>query len=158
MMDLINHREPHMTDSDPRAQEFDYFKRVLAWTASVVAKLLHEQGRVEPQVFLVKMAEQTIARVGVVTMPNGEAANDRYIEIMRRAVASKNVDVSAYIREATERDTMHGVDASIVMFHLMGKAFEATITARRCNDKPWLQTAELGLSQMHPRGCTTVKH
>ena len=147
-----------MTDADPRAQEFDYFKRVLAWTASVVTKMLHEQGRVEPQVFFVKMAEQTIARVGVVTMPNGEAEKDRYLELMQQIVALKNIDVSVYIREASERDTTRGVDAEIVMFHLMGKVFEATITARRCNDKPWLQTAELGLSQMHPRGCTTVKH
>lgn len=158
MMDLINHREPHMTDSDPRAQEFDYFKRVLDWATTVVTKMLHEQGRVEPQVFFVKMAERTIARVGVVTMPNGEPEKDRYLEIMQQSVTLKNIDVSVYIREASERDTTRGVDASIIIFHLMGKVFEATITARRCSDKPWLQTAELGLSQMHPRGCNTVKH
>lgn len=147
-----------MTDPDPRAQEFDYFKRVLDWTASVVTRMLHEQGRVEPQVFFVKMAEQTIARVGVVTMPNGEAEMDRYLELMQQIVTLKNIDVSVYIREATERDVMRGVDAAIVMFHLMGKAFEATVTARRCNEGQRLGTAELGLSQMHPRGCTTVKH
>ncbi len=147
-----------MTDSDPRAQEFDYFKRVLAWTASVVTKMLHEQGRVEPQVFFMKMGEKTIARVGVMTAPNGEAADDRYIEIMRRAVASNRVDVSAYIREATERGKIDGVDSSIVMFQLMGKVFEATITCRRCNDRPALQTAEFGISQLHPRGCTTARH
>ncbi len=147
-----------MTDSDPRAQEFDYFKRVLDWATTVVTKMLHEQGRVEPQVFFVKMAQQTIARIGVVTMPNGEAEMDRYIEIMRRAMASKSVDVSVCIREATDRDTTLGVDAEIVMFHLMGKAFEATITARRCSDRSGLETEGLGPSQLHPRGCTTVEH
>ncbi len=146
-----------MTDSDPSAQEFAQFKRVLDWATTVVTKMLHEQGRVEPQLFFMKLGERTIARVGVMTAPNGEVANDRYIEIMRRAVASKRVDVSAYIREATERDKIDSVDASIVMFHLMGKAFEATITCRRCNDRPALQTAEFGISQLHPRGCTTAR-
>jgi hypothetical protein len=73
-------------------------------------------------------------------------------------VTLKNIDVSVYIREATERDVMRGVDAAIVMFHLMGKAFEATITCRRCNDRPALQTAQFGISQLHPRGCTTARH
>ncbi len=158
MMDFINHREPHMTDSDPRAQEFAQFKRVLDWATTVVTKRLHEQGRVEPQVFFVKMAEQTIARIGVVTMPNGEAETDRYLEIMQQSVTLRNIDVSVYVREASERDTTRGVDASIVMFHLMGKAFEATITCRRCNDRPALQTAEFGISQLHPRGCAPARH
>ena len=147
-----------MSGSDPREQEFEYFKRVLDWTTSVVTKVLHEQGRVEPQVFFMKMWEKTIARVGVVTMPNGDAEIDCYIEIMRRVVASKSVDVSVYIREATERDATRGVDAEIVMFHLLGKVFEATSTARSCNDRLGLETAELSLSQMHRRGCTSVKH
>ncbi len=38
---------------------------------------------------------------------------------------------------------MRGVDAAIVMFHLMGKAFEATVMARHCNDRLGLETAEL---------------
>ncbi len=88
-----------MTGSDPQAQEFDYFGRVLEWTTSVVTKMLHEQGRVEPQVFFVKMAEQTIARVGVVTMPNGEAEMDRYLELMQQIVTLRNIDVSVYITE-----------------------------------------------------------
>lgn len=147
-----------MTDSDPRAHEFEYFKRVLDWTTSLVTKMLHEQGRVEPHLFFVKMGEQTIARVGVVTMPNGEAEQDRYLDIMQQLVGLKNIDVSVYIREASERDTTRDVDDAIVMFYLMGKAFEATITCRRCNDRPALQRAEFGVSQLHPRGCTTARH
>mgnify|MGYP003378089408 CR=1 FL=1 len=65
-----------MSGFDPRAQEFEYFKRVLDWTASVVTRMLHEQGRVEPQVFFVKMAEQTIARVGVCLLYTSDAADE----------------------------------------------------------------------------------
>ena len=147
-----------MTDSDPRAQEFWYFKRVLDWTTSVVTKMLHEQGRVEPQLFIIKMAEQTVSRVGVVTMPKGDAEMDRYLEIMQMIVALRSVDVVVYIREASERATTRGVDEEIVMFHLMGKSFEATITRRRCNDRPALQTAEFGISHLHPRGCIAARH
>ncbi|MGB7991644.1 MAG: hypothetical protein WCF44_19750 [Candidatus Methylophosphatis roskildensis] len=160
MMEAIASAGMIMTLGDRQREEYGQFQRVLAWCTSVVTRMLLEEGSVPPHLFFVRMGQQTIARVGVVKLLGDDSGTGRHLQIMNQVVGLDNVDVAVFVREWREvaKGEDDGDATDIVMFHMTGKHYEATVVCRRQTDRTGLECMELEVSHLHARSGSRTPH
>ncbi|MBK7236314.1 MAG: hypothetical protein IPI02_12045 [Sterolibacteriaceae bacterium] len=145
---------------DRQREEYAQFQRLLAWCTSVVTRMLHEEGSVAPHLFFVRLGERTIARVGVVKLLGDDSGTGRHLQIMNQVVGLDNVDVAVFVRDWREvaKGEDDGDATDIVMFHMTGKHYEATVVCRRQTGRTSLECMELEVSHLHARNGSRMEH